>query len=160
MEEWHDFFVATVGASATLTGLIFVGVSISLKKILAIPTLPSRAIQSLALLLCVLIVSALCLAPRQTAVSIGTEILTAGIIIWAANLKIDMDVWNVTQRKYRKYWKQNIVFTQLAVLPYIIAGAMTLINGFDGIYWLLPAIIFSFIKSVLDAWVLLIEIHR
>ena len=51
MSEWSNFFMAILGAAAALTGLIFVGVSISLTKILSIPTLPGRALISLTLLL-------------------------------------------------------------------------------------------------------------
>jgi modulator of FtsH protease len=50
--------------------------------------------------------------------------------------------------------------TQFAVLPYIIAGIMVLSEGLGGFYWLVPAVVFSFIKAVLDAWVLLVEINR
>ncbi len=35
-----------------------------------------------------------------------------------------------------------------------------LISGVGGLYWLVPAAIFSFIKAILDAWVLLVEINR
>ncbi len=47
MEPWHDFFVAVAGASAALTGLIFVGVSLSLTRMLAIPRLADRASQAI-----------------------------------------------------------------------------------------------------------------
>ena len=30
---WHDFFMGTIGASAALTGLLFVAISINLEQI-------------------------------------------------------------------------------------------------------------------------------
>ena len=37
---WANFFFAEVGASAALVGLLFVAVSINLKRILEVPGLP------------------------------------------------------------------------------------------------------------------------
>jgi hypothetical protein len=36
--NWHDFLLAQAGAAGGLTGLVFVGVSINLEKILSDPT--------------------------------------------------------------------------------------------------------------------------
>jgi hypothetical protein len=38
--------------------------------------------------------------------------------------------------------------SQLAALPYVIAGITVLISGAAGLYWLVPAVIFSFIKAI------------
>ena len=51
MDQWVNFFFAEVGASAALTGLVFVGVSINLKRILSLPKLPNRALEAPVLLL-------------------------------------------------------------------------------------------------------------
>jgi len=32
--------------------------------------------------------------------------------------------------------------------------------GDVGLYWIVPAVIFSFLKAIIDAWVLLVEINR
>ncbi|HVU13687.1 MAG TPA: hypothetical protein VHD90_20545, partial [Phototrophicaceae bacterium] len=62
--------------------------------------------------------------------------------------------------QYRGQFLSNMVLTQLATLPYVIAGAAVLIFGTNGLYFLPVAMLFSFIKAVLDSWVLLIEINR
>src|SRR5260370_34067383 len=67
MTGWANFFLAQVGASAALTGLIFVAVSINLTKILAYPTLPGRALEALLYLLTVLVIGTLGLVPGQPA---------------------------------------------------------------------------------------------
>ena len=49
--EWHDLFVAIAGAAAALTGLLLVAVSINLKRILDFPSLPTRAAETLSIVL-------------------------------------------------------------------------------------------------------------
>ncbi|HEX7169325.1 MAG TPA: hypothetical protein VF206_00740, partial [Rubrobacter sp.] len=67
MEEWHEFFLAQAGAAGVLTGLVFVGVSINLEKIVSDPNsgLPGRAAEALILLVAVLTTSTLLLVPGQ-----------------------------------------------------------------------------------------------
>jgi hypothetical protein len=43
---------------------------------------------------------------------------------------------------------------------FLIAGAVTLIQGSVGLYWLVPGVIFCFLAAFSNAWVLLIEINR
>jgi hypothetical protein len=50
---WQIFFAAEVGAGASLTGLLFVAVSINIERILSFPKLPARAGETLTLLLLV-----------------------------------------------------------------------------------------------------------
>ena len=46
-EDWSDFLVASSGASAALAGLVFIGISINLTRILDGPGLPGRAGQTI-----------------------------------------------------------------------------------------------------------------
>ena len=73
MDEWHDFFLAQAGAAGVLTGLVFVGVSINLDKIVSDPNsgLPGRAAEALILLVAVLFMSTSLLVPGQGAVIVG-----------------------------------------------------------------------------------------
>jgi hypothetical protein len=57
LDDWGDFFVAQAGAAVALAGLVFVGVSINLDKIIAIPSLPGRALEAMVLLVAVLVES-------------------------------------------------------------------------------------------------------
>ena len=49
-EHWTDLFVAAAGASAALTGLVFVAVSINIERILRLAGVPERAFQTIVLL--------------------------------------------------------------------------------------------------------------
>lgn len=160
MQDWNNFYIAPAGASAALLGLIFVGVSINLTKILAFKSLPNRAIVSLTLLLCILIVSLLFLVPTKGLNWAGYELLLIGIIIWILISRIDFKNYKEIERDYKLNNLFLICLDQFAILPYIIGGIITLTVGDIGVFWIVPAIIFSFIKSISDAWVLLVEINR
>jgi modulator of FtsH protease len=47
MNGWENVFIGELGASAALTGLVFVGISINLKKIMASSFLPNQALEAL-----------------------------------------------------------------------------------------------------------------
>ena len=160
MTAWGNFFVALVSAAAALTGLIFVGVSISLARILAIKHLSGRALESLILLANIVILSSLCLVPGQSARLIGIEFLLISAFVWILIFRLDTKMLSAADAVLKKHYRWNILFSQLAMLPYILSGIMILNQGFSGIYYLIPGIFFSLIKSLTDAWVLLVEIHR
>lgn len=160
MTGWENFFIAEVGASAALAGLIFVGVSINLTRILSLARLPDRAFEAISLLLAVLVLSSLQLVPGQSITLLGIEILIIGLIIWAGVTMLDLRIRQKTEVQYRRPFLLNMLLSQLASLPYVIAGILVLAIGTSGLYWLVPAVIFSFIKAILDAWVLLVEINR
>ena len=160
MHEWSDFFVATAGAAAALTGLIFVGVSISLTKILALPTLPNRAFVSITLLLCILTISVLALVPQKLITWLGFDILIIGMVVWIIVTRIDFKNYKKIDKEYKRHYFWMLAVDQLAILPYLFAGLLISFQNSSGLYWIVPAIIVSFIKSVTDAWVLLVEINR
>jgi hypothetical protein len=140
--DWNDYLVAQAGAAGTLTGLVFVAVSINLTRVLSVPGLTGRAAESLLQLLGVLIISTSVLIPRQPAGALGTEILILGSLLWL--------IQTTLQIRY---------LTSKTGHPFCISGILIL-RGSSGLYWLAPGIVFSLIAGVANAWVLLVEILR
>ena len=160
MIGWENFFIAEVGASAALLGLIFVGVSINLARIISLPGLPNRAFLALIILLTILVVSSLLLIPGQSLTLVGIELLAVGLFVWITATMLDVRILQKKEPQYRLPYVLNMALTQFAVLPYVVAGILVLTRGAGGLYWLVSAIVISFIKAILDAWVLLVEINR
>src|SRR5271154_6330491 len=96
LKDWHDFLMATVGSAAALTGLIFVGVSINITKILSFPKLPDRALLSLILLLTILVVSSLMIIPQQSYFLIGVETSVIALSIYILITKMDIGIYRNT----------------------------------------------------------------
>jgi len=160
MKEWNDFFVAVTGAAAALTGLIFVGISINLKDILEIPILTIKASVALILLLSILIFSILLLVPHSSLKITGIVFTFLGMVVWGLVTKADLRVYSKTIKDYKNHHLLNLFIDQFAILPYACAGILMLLGREYGIYLIVLSITISFIKSVFDAWVLLIEIKR
>jgi hypothetical protein len=159
MEAWGGFFIAQVGASAALAGLIFVAVSLNLTKVLALSHLPKRAFQALMVLMEILIVSSLALVPQPLS-WFGGEAILISLPIWITVIVFDTQTLVIAGKDYRRRSVQRMVISQAAALLFVVGAVATLAFGLVGIYWLAPAIICSYLIALLDAWVLLIEINR
>jgi hypothetical protein len=162
MNDWQNFFVAEVGASAALLGLLFVSISINLTKILSFRSLPNRAFGALLALLAVLVVSSILLTPGQPMPFAGAEVFVIGLGVWAAITFFDVHLWRSTAKdaEHRPRLKVLSVVDQVTTLLYVVAGVVIFKYGVVGVYWLVPAFLFSFAKATMDAWVLLVEINR
>ena len=165
MNEWHDFFLAQAGAAGVLTGLVFVGVSINLDKIVSDPSsgLAGRAAEALILLVGVLLVSVLGLVPGQGPGLLGAEVLVVGLAAWGWIVAIQLQLlrqWRTMRADLRVSFVLRVVLGQVGTLAMVIGGVAVLWVGPGGLYWLVAGTLFSIITALADAWVLLVEINR
>lgn len=165
MHDWHDFFLAQAGAAGVLTGLVFVGVSINLQKIVSDPSsgLTGRAAEALILLVAVLMASVLVLVPGQGPDVLGAEVLVVGLAAWGWIVAIQLPRvrdWGTMRADLRGPFVLRVVLGQVATLPLVIAGVAVISVGPGGLYWLLAGTIFSILAALFEAWVLLVEINR
>lgn len=162
MGAWESFFVAVVGASAALAGLIFVGVSLNLGKILSFKGMAERGFEVLLLLLTTLIVSSLSLVPEQPAWVLGAEVLSVGLPVWLWILKIQIDYFRRLDPQYKGYFVGRVALSEISILPFLVSGIILLATGdaHTGVFWMVPGIIFSFFTAIVSAWVLLVEINH
>jgi hypothetical protein len=157
---WSGFFSAEIGASAALAGLIFVAVSINLARIIGNPLLVARCAKALAILMGVLLASTLALAPGQAVMALGIEIAALGVLLWLAATWAQHRSSHKNLYVNRRQKILHMVLTQCATAPFIVCGISLMAARFGGFYWMLGGVVFSFVASMVDAWVLLIEIQR
>ena len=162
MDKWINYFISTAGVAAGLTGLIFVGLSVNVKKIFCITKahLPSRALGSLIVLSNIVIVSNLCLIPSQPIYSLGAEIFVAGIVIWIIITRLDLIMYRTVAATYRPQYFRNIFLSQFTIMPFLVAGIFLICDLNAGVYIIVPGIIFSLIKSLVDIWFIMVDINR
>jgi hypothetical protein len=128
MGEWHDIFLAQSVAAGVLTGLVFVGVSINLEKIMSQPGygLPGRAAEALILLVAVLTASLLLLVPGQGTMMVGAEVLAIGIAAWGWVVVIQplrLRSWQAMEPELRRAFVLRVALGQAATLPFIAGGS-------------------------------------
>jgi hypothetical protein len=165
---WENFAIAQVGASAALAGLVLVSVSVNLDRVLAEPSAPPRVAEALVALLALLVAATALLVPRQPLWLVGAELLGVGATACTTI--------SVLQRRAARAYAANhpqpftekkrlltaslIVLGQLASLSFAAAGALLLLGNDVGFYGVALGAVGSFGLAFLDAWTLLIEIHR
>jgi len=157
---WSGFGEAVATASAALAGLLFIAVSINLKQILEIASLPTRAAQTLIMFVTPLIIALLVITPGQARIALAIELMATGLVIGGVQLYLDL-----TSDKGDEVtlWRRMIG----AVFPaafssgcLVLAGATLAAEAGGGLYWLVPGVLAAIIFGLVNVWVLLVEILR
>jgi modulator of FtsH protease len=156
--EWHDLFVATTGASAALTGLVFVAISINIERILALSGVPERGLETVLLLLLVLIVSVIGLIPGQSHTATALELLAVTLAIGAVIFRLPpiRRTGYEPRSSILARWVIRLTGTGL----FAIGGLSLLVEAGGGLYWVAAGIVFATAGAAASAWVLLVEILR
>lgn len=158
--EWNTYLAVQAGAAATLTGLVFVAVSLNLNRIMSFPGLSSRAGESLLQLLDVFFISSVALILGQPAKLLGFEVLGIGLVSWTTQVSGQIR-YLFNRAGHPLAWLTfRAIGAQLATLPFFVAGVEILGGTPHALYWLVLGFTFSFIAALFSAWVLLIEILR
>jgi hypothetical protein len=163
MAIWHDFFVAEVGSSAALVGLLFVAVSINFDRILKVVWLTDCAIQTLIILTAALIEASLALFPSPFFRYIAYATVAIAVGTWVISLRLAITFIRESARRKKVSIVRAanyIIFEQIATLPAIAGGLVLFSDPLIGYALIAGGLLCSIAYSLFNAWILMIEIMR
>lgn len=153
-DRWHEFYVMVGGASAALTGLIFVAISIHLRSVLATRFYRARARYLTGGLMLALVTSALVLVPGQSRQVLGAELLGVGLI---TALAFAVPVARLARiagpRELDVRVRQAVAWVALAL--WVVSGMSLIVGRGGGLYILLVGVVIVLNICVGGAWSLL-----
>lgn len=162
LEQWSEFNVAMVGATAALAGLLIVAMSVNIATIMTSRTLPARAAASIATLVLAIAATALALAPGQPAWAYGLEVLVMALI--AAGFELHAVRAILRDDLHRGSVRQRAAKTAAGLVPIIVylVGAVLLLADVTtaGLWLVAVGAIVAVASAILLAWVVLVEVLR
>ncbi|MFN8124913.1 MAG: hypothetical protein U0R64_00155 [Candidatus Nanopelagicales bacterium] len=158
LDEWQPVFVLIGGMAATLTGLLFVAVSLGVRTIMSDdhPQLRSSAIRTFNQFLLIMEVSIVALIPRQTPLTLGASIavlalLAVGITVWTSRDVLTKGV---------DHGRRSAVTANVMSGLMVLVGIMIAVVGANAMFVLLSLVIAILISSVFEAWYLLVQLGQ
>jgi hypothetical protein len=156
-ETWESFAVMGGTASGTLTGLLFVAVSLNRDHISLHTELRASAAQTLVLLILPLPVSVLLLTPSQPGWALGAELIAFAVAAAVGLTVIARGKKTVDAKSRIARLLDRRRTSRVTTLFLLVAGATEAAGRGGGLYWLVPAVLVALLGGVYNAWIFLIE---
>lgn len=163
-EGWGALFLAAAGATAALSGLIFVALSVNIRTVLDADKregqnfLTGRAVEALAALLIVLVISLVGLTPGIPRGALAAFILLTGLGSATSPLRA------LLARRQQAAIGLPLLLRLVTAVGFtvtLLLSGVTLATGHGGgLYWLPVAFVLAIVIAAINAWVLLVEVLR
>lgn len=163
LANWHDYFVTVAQVSATLAGLLFVGVTISLNHMLQGRGYLYRAWAAMFLQFEALLTGLFALIPSQSLNWLGAELIATGVGILGAirlfgHYFPDDGSSVVLGSKGARLVRGTLL--HIATLLPAVSGVLLILHWHGALYCLVPAEVICLYLSFGNAWVFAVEIPR
>ena len=152
---WHDFGVTIGSLAGALTGLLFVAVSIKSETLSKSVSLSSRAAQTLVLFMTSALAAIVLVAP-QPGDALGGELVALAAVSGATLYVLDRRGGHDQTSRVARYIERASPNAITQVL-FGVAGITFLVTAGGGLYWLIPAAVFSLVGGVINAWLFLVR---
>jgi hypothetical protein len=156
-EAWHDFFLASAGAAAALTGLLFIGLSLHVRYVASSTMHRNLARGSLIGLVLVLIASLIILMPESRQL-MGLELVGLNL---AYILGVGTYQLSIYQRMEWKVPAGSIARQTLGVvlaLAGVLGGVTLAAQSGGGLYIAALVVMAIVVWNLRNAWVLLMGV--
>ena len=160
---WHDFFITIAQIGATLAGLLFVGLTISLSHLLHARGYLSRAFTALFLQFETLLIGLFGLIPDQPPFVLGLEFIVSGLSILAGIMAFARNFpEDETSHVLGSIWSRRLrmIFALGGTLLPVMSGAGLIAGWPSALYLLMPGQVCCLYLSIGNAWVFAVEIPR
>jgi hypothetical protein len=152
--QWTDFFLLVGTGAVTLTGLVFVAMSLNVKAIVIDATHRNRAINTLTGLALVFMRCALVLMGAQNHQSIGAELF----VVSGISAAVFVNGYAKALRESNGLRLSRIVGGSLVHLAEMIGAALLLSGHLAGLYIAAVAIVINTCYMITAAWLLVIGV--
>jgi hypothetical protein len=160
LAPWHDVLIASSAAAATLAGLILAAMAVNIDAILKYPSLPPRAGSAIGSLVYVLVLNVAALIPGVTAGILGWTTLVVLLVPLAIQVDLMVRQFQIRPRQsFGRIWSK-VALGLGQTVPFAVSGVFLLEGATAGMVWMIIGSMAVFICSVVNAWVLLVEIRR
>jgi modulator of FtsH protease len=160
LEGWHDFAVAAAGAAAALAGLIMVAISVNIKEIITLPGLPARAGATIAAVVVIVVAALVILIPGQSALALGLQLIAFAVAGTCFQIPAVRAVFRAQQGAPLPAKLLNAVLLLTQLVWIAVGGVIVALGSTDGLAYVAAGFVVIVITSMLNAWVLMVEILR
>ena len=156
-DQWQVLYTTVASATAALTGLLFVALSLNQRTIIKVPALRARAREILGCTLALLVLSLLMLIPGQDHRILGGELIAGCLVLALRSAWLHLQTFKGIAPGRRVHWALRLTVVHIGTVSILVAGISLIVGQFGGFYWLLLTILIYTLWSLNNAWLLVVQ---